>query len=122
MEIYRGDKFLAKDNGCVYEVLTTCQHPKETGTIIVFGRSPFNFNALTYYMKINEFLECHDFLGNIKPCPFCGGKAKIIEIDVESFDVKCEDVNCYLEGGADWTFDTRQEAIDKWNKRGFNNN
>lgn len=55
-------------------------------------------------------------------CPFCGTAAKLIEKfigdDVDSYwDVECTNHYCYLHGGAEWCFDTKAEAISKWNTR-----
>lgn len=58
---------------------------------------------------------------NIKNCPFCGSKAELMirtgQSDKEYYDVKCTKKGCYLEEGADWYFDTKQEVVDLWNKR-----
>lgn len=58
-------------------------------------------------------------------CPFCGSKSKVISSAIESYsgrddtyyDVSCTNDDCYLSGGADWRFDTPEEAIEKWNYR-----
>lgn len=82
----------------------------------------------------------------LKPCPFCGGNAKIVCCDYEGnihtddyekdpwsglafmiVHVHEENEDCpiarYAEDGAQmgvWTYDTREEAIDDWNRRGEN--
>jgi hypothetical protein len=60
----------------------------------------------------------------IKPCPFCGSKAKLVQHEEEycrhvelRYDVSCTNKNCYLYGGAEWYFYTPEEAINKWNER-----
>ena len=61
------------------------------------------------------------------PCPFCGSPAYIIRRAGAGhcaknihycFDVGCENTDCFLSDGADWWFDTEEEAINKWNMRG----
>ena len=65
--------------------------------------------------------------GKIKDCPFCGGRASSLKRGyytgrrlTDYFDIQCETKSCYLHEGADWFFDTEQQAIDKWNTRKFN--
>ena len=48
----------------------------------------------------------------LKPCPFCGGKAKLFGTESNGiFYVKC------LECDVDSNFDTDEEAIAAWNRR-----
>lgn len=53
----------------------------------------------------------------LKPCPFCGGKAEICPAG-RRFRVEC-----MLEKGAcavipiTWDYDTKEEAADAWNRR-----
>jgi hypothetical protein len=53
----------------------------------------------------------------IKPCPFCGGRAEVQAGGFGERYVKCMNENCGagLDGGI-W-FRTDSEAIEKWNKR-----
>lgn len=54
----------------------------------------------------------------LKPCPFCGGKAKLIEIqEVGCFRVLCED--CPTSVGKYWYY-KKQDAIKAWNRRADN--
>ena len=58
----------------------------------------------------------------LKPCPFCGSEAKFIERNAESYtrskyDVGCGHQGCYMEFGADWWIDTKEEAAELWNRR-----
>ena len=61
----------------------------------------------------------------LKPCPFCGGPASFIEYGYNEYrykpgvfyDVGCGNDFCYLCEGADWYFDTKEEAAQKWNVR-----
>lgn len=47
----------------------------------------------------------------LKPCPFCGGKARIFEMRTMSW-VKC--ANCGCETAL---LDTIKEAVATWNRR-----
>ena len=47
---------------------------------------------------------------NLKPCPFCGGEAEFYEFTC--FWVSCKD--CWCET---FTYDTKQEAVEAWNRR-----
>lgn len=56
----------------------------------------------------------------LKPCPFCGGKAKICSADFNSAFVKCANIvgcGCKFE----W-FDSKEAAIEAWNRRADNGN
>lgn len=56
----------------------------------------------------------------LKPCPFCGDDAEIMIKDgshAKAYDIKCMNDCCYLAYGAYWFFDTKEEAIQAWNKR-----
>lgn len=49
---------------------------------------------------------------DLKPCPFCGGKAHIIH---EGYWIMYED--CQSESGY---YETKEEAIEAWNRRDDN--
>jgi Lar family restriction alleviation protein len=49
-----------------------------------------------------------------KPCPFCGGIRLQTYGDRGDFYVECLNDNCMVAGPAGVT---RQQAVDKWNKR-----
>lgn len=59
---------------------------------------------------------------NLKPCPFCGGKAKMKE-HLHTDGSKEYTVECALEFKfcpvipMSWAYDTEQEVADTWNKR-----
>lgn len=57
--------------------------------------------------------------GVIKPCPFCGKAAKIFqfESDDKRCCIDCGDRSGNCGCGLDKWFDTREEAIEAWNKR-----
>lgn len=53
----------------------------------------------------------------LKPCPFCGGKAKIFHYEQgdyynEAFSVYCDNCGASLED-----YDFEEQAIEHWNKR-----
>ena len=50
---------------------------------------------------------------NLKPCPFCGGKAEIIGYDNGMYQCVCRKCN----GTQDNFFDSAEEAAYAWNKR-----
>lgn len=65
----------------------------------------------------------------LKPCPFCGGKAYIVEVESHthmigsamiSYNggafVECSDCTCAISA------DTKAEAIEAWNRRAKNGN
>ena len=72
-----------------------------------------DFNADDVQVEIHDFLlEKEEVL---KPCPFCGGKAMIFR-ECNHFRVLC-DGECSVNP-VTYGFDTEEEAIEKWNKRG----
>lgn len=65
---------------------------------------------------------------NLLPCPFCGSEAAIKEntfldscFSDPQYDIMCTNKDCYLCDGADWMFNTKEEAAILWNKRKNNN-
>ncbi len=61
----------------------------------------------------------------LKPCPFCGGKADIIENsgrkkgEAKSFHPCCHNEKCIMFVGALW-YNNKTEAINAWNRRADN--
>lgn len=52
----------------------------------------------------------------LKPCPFCGLKAVLIEsVNTHRFHVVCMNATCFCHI-MPW-FSSRDEAIEKWNRR-----
>lgn len=50
----------------------------------------------------------------LRPCPFCGGEAKLVRANNSWHKVIC----CKCTGSAgSWRTVTRQEAIEAWNRR-----
>ena len=61
---------------------------------------------------IGELLMNKD--AELKPCPFCGGKARLMTYDTYgSHYVKCDNVSC---GIVTWIHTTGEEAVEAWNK------
>lgn len=57
-------------------------------------------------------------MNELKPCPFCGGKAKVIRSHVcldNKYYAVCENDNCQAAICVD--SETREKAIELWNKR-----
>ena len=50
----------------------------------------------------------------LKPCPFCGGKAKVSKSDIDHFVVNCTKCPCSV--GRYW-FWKMEDAINMWNTR-----
>lgn len=48
----------------------------------------------------------------LKPCPFCGGKASYIESGKGAYWIKC--YRCRVETEA---YDCKEEALKVWNRR-----
>ena len=55
---------------------------------------------------------------DLKPCPFCGGKAQFVKLgEAENeYDICCATFDCYLESGADWRL-TKEELFQMWDRR-----
>ena len=62
----------------------------------------------------------------LKPCPFCGGKAEVAphehyddSYSDDCLDICCYTKDCHLEFGADFHFEKNEvdKLIDKWNHR-----
>ena len=51
---------------------------------------------------------------NLKPCPFCGGKAKTKKETLGTWKVRC--TKCSAEVGRYW-FKTEKFAVEAWNRR-----
>lgn len=55
----------------------------------------------------------------LKPCPFCGGEAKVGYAinDYNRWGVSCNICGCVVEVGFGEYDDTPEEAIKAWNRR-----
>ena len=53
----------------------------------------------------------------LKPCPFCGGKARLITYDTCTcvYYVKCDSASCGIKP-VTWIYTTGEEAVEAWNK------
>lgn len=70
------------------------------------------------YKKENEepCISCRNryvlkFEPKLKPCPYCGGKAKEVELG-RDWDIVCEDCQSSTK-----TYPTPKEAMEAWNRR-----
>ena len=54
-------------------------------------------------------------MDELKPCPFCGGKANAF-ICGRIFVVECESCGTSSDG-----FDSKKEAVEAWNRRADDN-
>jgi Lar family restriction alleviation protein len=59
-------------------------------------------------------------MAELKPCPFCGGKAGLISIKAfewcdYSYIARCENPNCEVSPGVKKL--EKKEAIEAWNRR-----
>ena len=63
---------------------------------------------------------------DLKPCPFCGGEAKMqkskrwpddADAAVDGYTAVCQNLDCILGGNDEWWADTEAEAIAAWNTR-----
>ena len=54
----------------------------------------------------------------LKPCPFCGGEARIIaKLYEPKVCVGCDDDTCLGFSGLGWLYDSEKEAAEAWNRR-----
>ena len=56
----------------------------------------------------------------LKPCPFCGGKAKVEHDSDERstfFWATCNNRHCLVHPYSEEVFNSAEEAIDAWNTR-----
>lgn len=61
-------------------------------------------------------------MNELKPCPFCGSTVYLLDVatqpsGIELWDVYCANHQCYLSGGTNNIYETRQLAIEAWNSR-----
>lgn len=56
-------------------------------------------------------------MSGLKPCPFCGKEAQLIQCDVCEWFVKCKYAYCGVEQG--FLYKSKQAAIKSWNRRAY---
>lgn len=54
-------------------------------------------------------------MNELKPCPFCGGKARLTYNTYGSHYVQCDNVSCDVKP-VTWIYTTEEEAVEAWNK------
>ena len=53
---------------------------------------------------------------DLKPCPFCGGKANLHHFGTKTFEIECG--NCGVNFGNSWGgIKTKDECVILWNTR-----
>ena len=62
----------------------------------------------------------------LKPCPFCGGEAELIDThdnwnNTTIFRVNCPNTDCHISCYTGWCY-TKKETIEQWNTRKGENN
>ena len=58
-------------------------------------------------------------MGDLKPCPFCGGRASVRRIPGKIYDlynVYCMNEDCFIEPSTHHYY-CKEEAIEAWNRR-----
>ena len=68
---------------------------------------------------LKKFIKEVLILTNLKPCPFCGGDAKlktIIDSDHYIYYVKCSNTRCKVRAYT-LVYRKKHEAIQAWNRR-----
>lgn len=53
----------------------------------------------------------------LKPCPFCGSPAELIEGICTTYKVVCTNMKCFMYQGVTRFEDTPSVAIRDWNRR-----
>lgn len=53
----------------------------------------------------------------LKPCPFCGGKANLVKDELyKGFYVTCDNYDCFIEVKTN-SYHYKRLAISEWNRR-----
>ena len=52
----------------------------------------------------------------LKPCPFCGGKPRLIDLGIRGYAVGCDNIKCNLFVET-YKYDRRCDAVRVWNHR-----
>ena len=97
----------------VPQVAYHCGHLTQTYDLLTEAHA--TLNGITIEAAQDQFPPADQptFEGNaLRPCPFCGSHAVVVEEDVVGFAVSCAD--CDVSGP---TGDDEEEAREAWNKR-----
>lgn len=57
-----------------------------------------------------------EVISELKPCPFCGGKAKLKHIKGYGYYIRCDGVGCGLQVYTH-PVKNKYKAIEVWNRR-----
>ena len=52
-------------------------------------------------------------MSELKPCPFCGGEARVMQYGEQEYLPTCNDCHCIL----DYCFLCEEDAVETWNRR-----
>ena len=70
----------------------------------------------------NRMIDVSELIGggvvkgvDLKPCPFCGGIAEMLKIDVNEYFVMCTNASCGVAQALSWK--SKKTATTKWNRR-----
>jgi Lar family restriction alleviation protein len=60
----------------------------------------------------------------LKPCPFCGGKAELVKDRMalsfaDSFFIRCDNADCYVKPQTPHRL-SKDDAVNIWNRRADN--
>lgn len=97
----------------------TCEYRLDNGFIRPFCLSckwMYNESGEAFKHKSDLYVKEEHHENELKPCPFCGGEAEIIENEYECVDVSCKSMGC--RGFTDYLqYGSREEAAEAWNRR-----
>lgn len=132
----KGDKIMKKDIETIIRSVKLCsKNTKDACSECVYdcGNNPEGKSKLLndVLAVLNEWDQKYGLISKddnmkLKPCPFCGSKAKVkikphmpCEHVMFGYYVTCSNIKCHvllLTG----TRDTKEEAIEAWNTRADN--
>jgi len=100
---------------CIYEENNSS---KTYLALICKNIKSFHHNSFT---NENICLMCPDYKTlELKPCPFCGSKAKLVKTQKKEYFVGCTRIgNCYGNPACECNlgYKYKKDAIELWNRR-----